>query len=75
MNWLSLGSTLTSDVFIILATSNLICESARGALFLNVALWASLWMLRVVSIAVSLRPFLYSFFPIATQLITNYLLY
>mgnify|MGYP006878074086 CR=1 FL=1 len=67
MNWLSLGSILTSFVFIIFSTSNLIWETALGALFLNVALWAILWMLMVVSMAVSLSPFLYSFLPIATN--------
>ena len=73
INWLSFGSTLTSDVFIILATSDFNWERALGALCLNWVLWASLWILMVVSIAVSLSPFLYSFFPIATQIITNYL--
>lgn len=66
MNWLSLGSILTSDVFIILATNVLIAVRALGAFFLNWVLWASLWMLIVWSIAHSESPFLYSFFPIFT---------
>lgn len=66
MNWLSLGSILTSEVFIILATNVLIAVTAFGAFFLNWVLWASLWMLIVWSIAHSERPFLYSFFPIFT---------
>jgi hypothetical protein len=66
MNWLSLGSILTSGVFIILATRLLISEIALGAFFLNWVLCASLWMLIVWSIATSERPFLYYFFPILT---------
>ena len=66
MNWLSLGSILTSEVFIIFATNVLIAVIAFGAFFLNCVLWASLWMLIVWSIAHSERPFLYSFFPIFT---------
>ena len=58
MNWLSLVSILTSSVLIILATSFLISEMALGALRLNWILWVSLWMLTVVSKAVSVRAFL-----------------
>ena len=67
--WLSLGSIRTSVVLIILETSVLMWVIARGAFFLKVSLWASLWMLMVVSIAVSVKPFLYSFFPITTNLL------
>ena len=66
INWLSLGSILTSYVFIILATIFLISDTALGAFFLNWILWAALWILIVVSIAHSVKPFLYSFFPIYT---------
>lgn len=69
MNWLSLGSILTSWVFIILATRFLIEVRALGAFLLNWVLCANLWMLIVVSMAVSLRPFLYSFFPITTKIL------
>lgn len=69
MNWFNLGSSLTSPVFIIFATSFLISETAFGAFCLNWVLWASLWIFIVVSIAVSLSPFLYSFLPITTQIL------
>ena len=67
MNWLSLGSILTSSVFIILVTRVLIYLRALGAFFLNCTLWANLWILIVVSIAVSESPFLSYFFPITND--------
>ena len=71
-NWFSLGSILTSEVFIILLTSDLIYLRARGAFFLNCTRWASLCTLIVVSMAVSVSPFLSYFLPITTKFIFNY---
>ena len=68
MNWLSLGSILTSSVFMSFATRFLMAVKALGAFFLNWVRWASLCTLMVVSMAVSVSPLLCSFFTI-TQLI------